>query len=202
MNEEVRSHLFEPFFTTKKPGEGTGLGLATCYGIVTQANGEIVVASEPGRGASFTIYLPRAEAAAEPVSGRAESGASTAGHETVLLVEDEPVVRALAARVLRQLGYVVIEASSADGAIAIVKGSLGAKLDLLLTDVVMPGLRGTELVRRVRARRPSLKVLFMTGYADDFALRKEGVDVERWLLQKPFTPEVLAAKVREVLDAE
>jgi PAS domain S-box-containing protein len=199
MDAETKRHIFEPFFTTREKGKGTGLGLATVYGIVKQSGGFIWVDSEPGRGAVFTLDLPqvdqRVESAESPVDGRADR----IGTETVLVVEDEPQVRTVACEALRSHGYKVLEAPDADVALRVARGS-GKTIDLLLTDVVMPGLSGKQLADILAAERPGLRMLFMSGYTDD-ALSPHGVLAPGvHYLQKPFSPEVLAQKVREVLD--
>jgi two-component system cell cycle sensor histidine kinase/response regulator CckA len=197
ITDEVKQHLFEPFFTTKAVGRGTGLGLATCYGIVQQAEGQIFVESEPGKGTAFRIYLPCVEeAAVEDEPGRAQP--LPFGSETILLAEDEPQVRRLAARVLNDLGYKVIEAPDGERALAVADS--GEKFDLLLTDVVMPGMNGNQLAQAVRERRPGQRVLFMSGYTDDAVLRRSLSEHAIEFLQKPFAPSALARKVRDVLD--
>jgi CheY-like chemotaxis protein len=199
MTEEVKARAFEPFFTTKQPGKGTGLGLATVYGIVKQSGGHVGVYSEKGRGSTFKVYLPRA--AGQPSSGRSSLGLPMPrGSETLLLVEDDGAIRALAERVLLGCGYAVLCAPDGAAALDVAAGHGGA-IDLLLTDVVMPRLGGGELVRRLAAVRPGLKVLFLSGYADDAVVRhgvlREGVP----FLHKPFSAAALTRKVREVLDA-
>jgi two-component system, cell cycle sensor histidine kinase and response regulator CckA len=200
MPPEVQARVFEPFFTTKEAGKGTGLGLATCYGIVKQHGGSIWVYSEVGHGTTFKVYLPRTTEVADDRRTDA-SPAVLGGSETVLLVEDEGTVRQLATRVLRQLGYTVLEAS--DGVEALrVAGEHSGMIDLLLTDVVMPQLGGAVLATRLRETYLRLKVLFMSGYTDqaivDHSLLEPGVA----FLQKPFAPELLARRVREVLTVE
>jgi len=197
MDEETRSHIFEPFFTTKEQGKGTGLGLATVYGIVKQSGGYVWVYSEPEQGSAFRIYLPREEGISESVSAAvgARPDQAARGNETVLLVEDEEGVRALARKVLTQQGYRVLEASGPRRALELLAQDSG-KIQLLLTDVVMPGMNGRELATQVTQRRPDIRVMLMSGYTD----RVEG-DSAWSLLQKPFTPDVLARKVREVLDS-
>jgi PAS domain S-box-containing protein len=198
MTEEVKAHVFEPFFTTKGLGKGTGLGLATVYGIVKQSGGHVEVEAAPGRGATFRIYLPvdsgpPARERPDPVAG-----ALPGGTETVLVTEDEGGVRGLAVRTLRQLGYTVLAAAGADEA-AVAAGG-GRPIDLLVTDVVMPGDGGRELAARLRVGRPGLRVLYMSGYTDDALLRHGVEHGGANFLQKPFTPTALAHKVREVLD--
>ena len=199
MNEEIRSHLFEPFFTTKEPGRGTGLGLATVHGAVKQSGGHLVVESLPGRGSTFRVYLPRVgdeKPKAPPVPAETAPG----GSETVLLVEDDDAVRQLNLEVLRAAGYVALEARHAGEALVIAERHTGA-IHLLITDVVMPHMSGLELVERLLAMRSDLRVLLVSGYADDAVLR-HGRGAEHWpFLQKPFPPDALLRKAREVLDA-
>ncbi len=201
MSDEVLAHVFEPFFTTKEVGKGTGLGLATCYGIVQSAGGHIAVASEPGRGTTFEVYLPRAAAAPTPWRHRDSTGVPAGGGETVLVVEDEPGVRRLACRTLRAYGYEVIEAENGGIALLCCEQHEG-DIDLLLTDVVMPQLGGPDLAARLAPLRPAMKVLFMSGYIDkplapDGAFAGGGA-----FLAKPFLPKDLARKVRTLLDGD
>jgi PAS domain S-box-containing protein len=198
MDEATRARIFEPFFTTKAPGQGTGLGLSTVYGIVKQSGGSVEVYSEPGRGSTFKIYLPRlegADAAATPSSAELEV---PRGRETVLLAEDEDGVRAFVVLALEVLGYTVLQARDGAEALALCRDD-PRPIHLLITDVVMPRMSGRELAERVAALRPGLKVLYLSGYTDDAVVRhgllQEGVA----FLQKPFTPAVLARKVRQVL---
>ncbi|MCU1384935.1 MAG: multi-sensor hybrid histidine kinase [Acidobacteria bacterium] len=198
MSPEVQAHLFEPFFTTKAVGQGTGLGLATVHGIVARNGGNISVHSEVGRGTSFTVYFPKAEGpdvvAAPPVRvARPRSGA-----ETILVVEDADGVRELTKRVLERQGYTVVVAASADDAMRLV-GTNGT-IDLLLTDVVMPGASGSELTRQLLERRPTLKVVYMSGYPDE-AIAQHGIlNAGVAFVQKPFTADTLGRKIRDVLD--
>jgi PAS domain S-box-containing protein len=198
MDAALQSRLFEPFFTTKERGKGTGLGLSTTYGIVKQSGGSIWVYSEPGLGTTFKIYLPRCEenlaereAPPVPVSLRP-------GTETILLVEDEAEVRRLVERLLRMHGYAVLAAASPAEAIASAKGA--GRIDLLVTDVIMPGMNGREMARLLAAERPRMRVLYMSGYTDA-AIAQQGIlPPGQAFLSKPFTPDLLARKVREVLD--
>jgi two-component system, cell cycle sensor histidine kinase and response regulator CckA len=199
MTPDVQAHMFEPFFTTKGPGKGTGLGLATVYGIIKQSGGSVSVESELGHGTRVMIWLPSVENPA-PLNGPSRASAELrAGRETILLVEDEDGVRELAREVLQGHGYTVIEARDGESALQIV-GDRRERLHLLLTDVVMPKMGGPELVRRLISRHPDVKVLYMSGYPDD-ALGEHGVlEPGAVLLQKPFTPQGMADKVRQVLD--
>jgi two-component system, cell cycle sensor histidine kinase and response regulator CckA len=203
MDAETQAHIFEPFFTTKEKGKGTGLGLATVYGIVKQSGGYVWVYSEPGRGTSFKVYLPRIED--EPsVRGRdrqADARALPRGSETVLLVEDEKGVRELAREYLQLIGYTVIEAEDGHTALELAAMHVGT-IHLLMTDVVMPGISGRELAGRVKSIRPDMKILFMSGYADQAVVHHGILDTDAALLQKPFTMAALASKLREILSAE
>jgi CheY-like chemotaxis protein len=199
MDERTRTHIFEPFFTTKARGKGTGLGLATAYGIVKQAGGEIRVDSEPGQGACFRIYLPRVRKAAKG-QRTARLRRPRKGSETILLVEDEPEVRKLAREMLARLGYRVLEAADADQALAL-WDALKDSIDLLLTDVIMPHTSGRELAEQLTAVRPGLKVLYMSGYTDEVIARSGIVQNDTPLLQKPFSREALGLGVRAILDA-
>jgi CheY-like chemotaxis protein len=199
MDAVTRDRVFEPFFTTKPSGQGSGLGLATVYGIVKQSGGFIWVASEPGQGTSFRIYLPEftgtvteLPAAAPPVSPR--------GAETILIVEDESAVRRMAARALAGQGYTILEAENGAEALAVLARTAGP-VDLVLTDVVMPILNGRELGERLAADRPELRVLFMSGYTDDDVVRRGLLRPGVPFLQKPFMPADLSRKVRAVLDS-
>ncbi|MGH7295582.1 MAG: PAS domain S-box protein, partial [Polyangiaceae bacterium] len=199
MDRATQAHIFEPFFTTKGPGKGTGLGLSTVFGIVEQAGGSIWVYSEPGTGTSFKIYLPRAEGQSK-VTGAPVAAAPPRGSETVLLVEDEPGVRAVALGILRRQGYEVLVARGPGDALHIAEAHPG-EIHLLLTDVVMPEMGGPELARRVTEKRPDTRVLCMSGYTDDSIVRHGVLEYRVAYLQKPFSPATLGRKVREVLEA-
>ena len=198
MTEEVKARVFDPFFTTKEPGKGTGLGLATVYGIVQTYRGHVAVDSEVGAGTTFTILLPAEEAAADRPAGEVQQVAPR-GTETVLLVEDEGAVRRVARIALEALGYTVLEAASAADAVPAAAAHPGP-VHLLLTDVVMPGQGGREVAQTVRARYPEVKVLYVSGYTDDAVVRHGVFEATDAFLQKPFTPLRLARKVRAVLD--
>jgi two-component system, cell cycle sensor histidine kinase and response regulator CckA len=195
MDAQVQAHLFEPFFTTKGPGKGTGLGLATVYGIVTQHDGAIAVQSAPGKGTTFRIYLPRA--VGEASVARPARPAAVGGHETILLVEDDELVRDLAREVLHDGGYSVLASAPGD-AVSLAERHAG-RIDLLLTDVVMPDIGGRELARHVARISPTTRVLYMSGYTDDLISRHGVLDDHAPLLGKPFMPAELLHKVREVL---
>jgi two-component system cell cycle sensor histidine kinase/response regulator CckA len=189
------SRIFEPFFTTKAPGRGTGLGLSVVHGIVAQSGGFITVESAPGAGATFHIHLPAADDDAS--SGRESMVLTVDGHETVLLVEDEDIVRRVTSRLLRKHGYRVREADGAARALEL----LDAHVDLLLTDVVMPETDGFSLGAEAQQRRPGLRVLFTSGYTDDRVKPHGDTSGDVAFLPKPFTQALLLRKVREVLDA-
>ncbi len=199
MSQETKRRLFEPFFTTKEPGKGTGLGLATVYGIVKQSGGAVWVYSEPEAGATFKVYLPRVDEDAEVQKVVAEP-APPRGSETVLLAEDDDELRDLAREILETYGYRVLAAGTPAEALLIAEQHVGA-IDLLLTDVVMPQMSGRRLVERLAAVLPAIRVLYMSGYTDDAIVHHGVLDPGTPFLQKPFMPEVLAGKVREVLDA-
>jgi len=199
MDTETQAHIFEPFFTTKEEGKGTGLGLAMVYGTVKQSGGGIWVHSEPGQGATFKIYLPRVDETGESVQP-SEAQGDVAGTETILLVEDDPTVRDFAARMLRSFGYKILESKSPEDALAMGDQRHQA-IDLLLTDVVLPRMSGRSVAEHLSLVRPGLRVLYMSGYTDG-AIHQGGVlEANTAYVQKPFTPDALARKVREVLGA-
>jgi len=201
MSAEVKQRLFEPFFTTKPKGRGTGLGLAVIFGIVQQAGGSIDIESEPGQGTTFNIHLPCCDDPAEKLLPAAMPQDLPRGHETILLVEDETSVRELATTMLKRQGYHVLTAANGDAALALAAQRPG-HIDLLLTDVVMPGMNGRELSERLLQLRPGLAVLFASGYTEDTILRHGVLGETTHLLAKPFTLPTLANKVRQVLDAK
>jgi CheY-like chemotaxis protein len=200
MTKEVQRRLFEPFFTTKEAGKGTGLGLSTTYGIVKQSKGYIWVYSEPGLGTTFKVYWPRSS---RDVPLQVFSSVVTApvkgASETVLLVEDEASVRQLSKRILDHAGYRVLEAANGDDAERLFAHQGGA-IDLVVTDVIMPGCGGPELISRLQAQAPSLRVLYMSGYTDQSAVQKAGIDRGLPFVQKPFTAEELVRRVRQALE--
>jgi len=200
MDGETLSRIFEPFYTTKEPGQGTGLGLATVFGIVQQCGGQIYVYSEPGRGTTFKIYLPRVDAPVAAKPAAAGTGLEGARGESVLLVEDDDQVRHLARIVLQSAGYVVLEAALPDQALDIARDQ-GAGIDLLLTDVVMPQMGGPVLAAKIAEIRPGLKTLFFSGYTSRTVAQSGYLDPRAAFLEKPFTPKALLSKVREVLDS-
>jgi signal transduction histidine kinase/CheY-like chemotaxis protein len=201
MDERVLKLLFEPFFTTKEVGKGTGLGLATVHGIVYQSGGRIEVESAPGRGSSFRVYLPLTEAPLDSPSPAAkpEAEAPADAKETILLVEDEDALRHLACRTLQSQGYNILEACDGVAALVLCKRHLPS-IDIVVTDVVMPILSGVDLVQRLKLVRPHLKVLYMSGYTDSTVVRHGVEETEINYLQKPFAPDLLRRKVRELLD--
>jgi PAS domain S-box-containing protein len=199
MSAETLTHVFEPFFTTKGVGHGTGLGLATVYGIVKQSDGDVAVRSTPGRGTSVDICLPRLDVGDAAAAPRADdTGYTPNGNETVLLVEDDESLRPLMRRVLETHGYAVLEARHGKDAMRVATGH-GGDVHLVITDVVMPEMGGRELAERLASARPSSKILFVSGYTDDVVIRQGILDKGRAFLQKPFTPQELLTKAREVL---
>jgi two-component system cell cycle sensor histidine kinase/response regulator CckA len=200
MDDAVRRHVFEPFYTTKEVGKGTGLGLAIVYGIVKQSGGSIFVYSEPEHGTTFKIFLPRTEHVADVVSAQVHTSRAPGGGETILLVEDQPEVRAVARAALMRHGYTVLEASQGEEALQIVR-DYNEKIHLLLSDVVMPAMSGRELARRLLEGRPHVRVLYTSGYTDAAIGHHDLIESRVAFIQKPFTPANLLRKVREVLDA-
>jgi CheY-like chemotaxis protein len=197
MTREVREKLFEPFFTTKERGKGTGLGLPSVYGIVKQSGGFIWVYSEPGKGTTFKVYLPRAEdvstdAAITPAHSRSP------GSETILLVEDDAEVRQVATRILRRNGYRVLEAENGADALRVCENEPDP-VDLIVTDIIMPGMGGTELAAKIREKQPNARILFTSGYTEDAVVRQSFLNPGEAFIEKPFTPDLLARKARELL---
>jgi two-component system cell cycle sensor histidine kinase/response regulator CckA len=198
MDRETQARIFEPFFTTKEKGKGTGLGLSTVYGIIKQSGGYVFVQSEPGRGTVFTIYFPRINEPSEAHGATTSSLAAAGGSETVLLVEDEDSVRQLVRETLEARGYRVLEAANADAALTLA-ASHADTIHLVITDVVMPGLSGHELVQKLLPERPTIKVLYLSGYAQDAFSTQGAAEAQKTFLQKPFTLQSLSRKVREIL---
>ena len=198
MDDQVMQHMFEPFFTTKEPGKGTGLGLATCYGIVQQLGGAIYPESEVGKGTIFSVFIPRVDLPAEPTP-RPREMAIQRGCETVLLVEDEPLVREIAKSALSDQGYQVLEAEHGEEALAVAREH-DAEIQLVLTDVVMPKMGGRELVEHLRTARPAIRVLYMSGYTAASIDEQDVVEPGTAFLRKPFALAEMLGKVREVLD--
>ncbi|HJX31182.1 MAG TPA: response regulator, partial [Thermodesulfobacteriota bacterium] len=198
MTEEVKEQIFDPFFTTKEKGKGTGLGLSTVYGIVKQSGGDIYVYSEPQKGTTFKVYLPRVYEPAEKIK-KVTREEIFLGKETILVAEDEDTVRRLAVDILRRQGYRVLEATEGGEALVMCEKEK-EPIDLILTDIVMPHMSGPELIERLKQVRKDFKVLYMTGYTDETIVQhgilEEGIE----LIHKPFNIEKLARKVREVLD--
>ncbi len=197
MDRATQARIFEPFFTTKPPGAGTGLGLATVYGIVKQSNGHIAVYSEPGVGTTFKVYLPRADES-PPLTSPEPAKESARGAGTILIVEDEDEVRGLACEILESEGFTVLAARDPDEALRAASGH-PARIDLVLTDVVMPTMNGAELIERLNASRPDVRVVFMSGYAEGALAQRGSLAADQAFLQKPFTRQALTRKVREVL---
>jgi CheY-like chemotaxis protein len=200
MTNEVKARLFEPFFTTKELGKGTGLGLATCHGIIKQSGGHITAYSEVGQGTTFKIYLPRVYEALDVTAQRAPTTDLHTGTETVLLVEDEPMLRELGLLVLSGLGYRVLPADNGVQALRLLDQHRGQAIDLLVTDLIMPEMGGKELAERLRQLSPHTKVLFCSGYTEDAIAHDGKLDADASFMQKPYTIDSLASKVREVLE--
>ncbi len=198
MSQEVQERIFEPFFTTKEVGKGTGLGLSTVYGIVKQHDGHITVRSEKGQGTRFKIYFPVVNREADGINVQKQSKLMR-GTETVLVVDDEPSIRKLLIQTMQPLGYKLLDASSGEDALKVSDEYPGA-IDLLITDVVMPGMNGMQLAETLQHQRPGMRVIFMSGYTDGALVRNDMLDRKLILIQKPVTPSVVAAKVREELD--
>jgi two-component system, cell cycle sensor histidine kinase and response regulator CckA len=200
MDAKTRERIFEPFFTTKEQGKGTGLGLSTVHGVINQSGGHILVYSEPGRGTAFKIYLPRVDAP-KPAFRRVPAPVDVRrGAETLLLVEDEEEVRGLASDVLVESGYTVLEAATAEEAVRICEEHEGP-ISLLLSDVVMPNVSGPQLAKRLVHLRPEIQVLYMSGHTDEAIVHHGVLEPGTAFIEKPFTPEGLTGKVRDVLDA-
>ena len=199
MDVETQSHIFEPFYTTKGVGKGTGLGLSTVYGIVKQSGGSLWVYSEVGKGTIFKIYLPRVNEIIESDEIECESAAVARGQETVLLVEDEDVVRNLSREILETYGYSVLVAANGREGLSVGKEFQG-QIDLVITDVIMPQMSGREMAEALRTIRPATRVLFMSGFTDDVIVHHGVLEEKVFFIQKPFSPEALATKAREVLD--
>jgi CheY-like chemotaxis protein len=200
MDEATRKRIFEPFFTTKEVGKGTGLGLATVYGIIKQSGGHIAVYSEPNRGTTFKIYLPSTEEKAAPSASYPRPKLPPRGKGTVLLVEDEDMVRTLSSRILQEHGYTVLEARHGKEALELSEGELDS-VELTVTDVVMPEMDGRDLAQRLLRRKPDMKVLYVSGYTEKAIVRNGILEPDTVFLEKPFTPEGLARKVHEMLTA-
>jgi CheY-like chemotaxis protein len=199
ITDEVKTHLFEPFFTTKPAGKGTGLGLATSYGIVTQAGGAIDIESVVGQGTTVRVSLPRVDASPDVAEETPHAQPAPVDPRTILLAEDEVLVRAMAGRVLRELGHEVLQAVDGEEALSLGESHAGS-IDLLITDLVMPRMGGLDLAARLRMRRPDLRVIFMSGYADRAVAARLPAGAP--MLHKPFTPAALAQRVQEVLAAD
>ena len=201
MDGETRKHIFEPFFTTKEKGKGTGLGLSTIYGIVKQSGGYVWVYSELNKGTSFKIYFPRIDEVEKDKKNIPEKGKSLTGSETILIVEDEEIVRELIYESLNKFGYDLIEAENGKKALQCCKTDSEKPIQLLITDVIMPDIGGSELAKKLEKLKPDMKVLFISGYTDDAIVHHGVLDEGVAFLQKPFSPQTLVKKVREILDS-
>jgi CheY-like chemotaxis protein len=201
MDAETQRQIFEPFFTTKDVGVGTGLGLSTVYGIVKQSNGNIWVYSEVSKGTAFKIYLPQIEQGVDLVEDISPPAGFSSGTETILVVEDEDMVRSLSREVLESCGYTVLEAKNGIEALEVCE-SKDKKIDLLITDIVMPQMGGRELAEKLAESHPHIRVLFTSGYTDDAIVRHGLINDDSKFIQKPFTLDALARAVREMLDTE
>jgi len=201
MTEEVKEHLFEPFFTTKEQGKGTGLGLATVFGIIKQNNGAIIVDSEIDKGTVFNIYFPAIDEVAEDISLEVDEKDLPSGNETILLTEDEESIREFVLDILEEYGYKILEAEDGEKALELAK-SYPQHIDLLLSDVVMPTMNGQQLAEALKDCHPETKVMFMSGYTEDTAIQKGILELKTGFLQKPFTANDLITKVRKILDSE
>jgi CheY-like chemotaxis protein/two-component sensor histidine kinase len=199
MSEEIKSHLFEPFFTTKEVGEGSGLGLATSFGIIKQSDGHLEANSEPGRGTTIKVYLPRVSEEDEVISTADTSDYLPGDGETILLVEDDTSLRYLTVRALRQQGYTVFTAANGNDALALVREENIPQIDLLITDIIMPQMGGKALAGQLKTLLPHVKILFVSGYANKTQFHKDMLEPGVEFLPKPFSPNVLVRKVREVL---
>ena len=200
MTDEVRARIFEPFFTTKEVGKGTGLGLSTCYGIVAQSGGHIMVESEPHRGTTFSVYLPRVYEEVVASQAPADRAVLSAGNETVLLVEDEPSVRDVVAQVLKEQDYSVLEASNGVEAIQLAQERADDEIAVLLTDVILPVVGGVQLARQFAKLHPETRVVYTSGYSQDEVSQYGALDPGAVFVPKPFTPAALTSKIREALD--
>jgi CheY-like chemotaxis protein len=200
MSPEVKERIFEPFFTTKEIGKGTGLGLSSVYGIVKQVGGNILVCSEPGQGTTFKIYLPRVDEVAESIETTVDSTSPSLGSGTILLVEDEENVRKLVRKILQENGYWVLEAANGEEALFVAQEYGTEPINLMVTDVVMPGMNGFELAKRLAPLHPETKVLCMSGNSS--LIHHSPLSLGKPFLSKPFTPDVLLNKVCEVLNVD
>jgi len=199
MSRDTRAHIFEPFFTTKGVGEGTGLGLATVFGIVKQSGGHVWVYSEPGWGTTFKVYFPRFGEVAEPGRPALEAGPPPGGTETILVVEDDEMIRSLIRDILESTGYRVLVADDPESGMKLIGEQ--EEIHLLLTDLILPGMSGRELVDKVAELKPEIRVLFMSGYSDEAVARHGILEPGLAFLQKPFSRDALVRKVRDVLDS-